>query len=47
MRNKQEISDLNGKIQGNDFLIAQTIANFQHKRDSLNTLRDKYQAKLK
>lgn len=47
MRNKNTITELNNRIQSNGFLISQTIANFQHKRDSLNTLIEKYQEKLK
>ncbi len=47
IRNKNNITELNNKIQSNGFLISQTIANFQHKRDSLNTLVEKLQAKLK
>lgn len=47
MQNKGKIAELNNEIMGNNFLISQTIANFQRKRDSLNILREKYQAKLK
>lgn len=47
MKNKGKIAELNNEIMGNNFLISQTIANFQRKHDSLNILREKYQAKLK
>ena len=45
--NMHKISKLNKKIEDNSFLIAQTLAQFGRKNDSLNALIAKYQEKLK
>lgn len=45
--NKHEISALSNEIQANDFLISQTLAEYGRINDSLNTLINKYQQKLK
>ena len=46
MRNQDKIRNLEFRIEQNDFLIGQTIARFNQVDDSLNTLRDRYRAKL-
>ncbi len=47
MHNKREITKLDTRITGNDFLIAQTLAQYGRRKDSLNALLNKYQEKLK
>ena len=47
MHNKREMAILNKNIAGNEFLIAQTLAQYGRKNDSLTALLNKYQQKLK
>ena len=47
MNNQHKISELNKKIESNNFLIAQTLARFGHINDSLNVLLEKNRQKLK
>ena len=45
--NKREIGKSKRDIEGNDFLIAQTLAHFNRINDSLNALVEKNKQKLK
>lgn len=47
MHNKREIGKLKREMEGNDFLIGQTLAQFGRVNDSLNALVEKNKQKLK
>jgi len=47
VRNQDNITELKNKIQGNNFLIAQTLAQYGRVNDSLNVLLEKNRQKLR